>query len=137
MSDSIYKYPGGRTNYARLVDALQYMVINANLPLNFPDSKAYRKYAKISTPHFDPPKSTAFTQGIDEKYDALFPIMKSEISNATSLALTMDLWKERHKKTDVIEVTAHYIHDWELRSFVLGKLFQIAILFANECRGNV
>ncbi len=113
------------------------MVIKSNLPLSFPDSKGYRKYAKISTPQFDPPKSTAFTQGIEEKYDALFPIMKIEISKMKWLALTMDLWKESHKKIDVIGITAHYINsDWELKSIVLGKLFLIAILLANEQKEN-
>lgn len=92
-----------------------YMVVKENLPLSFCDSIGYRTYARISTPLFHSPKSTALTQALDEKYDTLFPVVKGDISKASFVSLTMDLWKESKKKTDVLGLTVHYISNWKLK----------------------
>lgn len=111
---------GGGKDYNKLVNGLVFMVVKQNLPLNFCDSIGYRTYAKISTPLFHPPCSTTFTQIVDVKYETLFPVVKVDISKASHVAITMDLWKESYKKADVIGLTVHYIENWKLETFVLG-----------------
>lgn len=93
----------------KLNNALVYMVVKDDMPLNTVEKEGFKYYSKVATPFFKTPCSTSLTSMLDDKYEALSGIFKRSIEKVPALSLTTDVWTDTLNTKSFIGLTGHFI----------------------------
>ncbi|XP_011707608.1 PREDICTED: uncharacterized protein LOC105462603 [Wasmannia auropunctata] len=90
----IKTFEDGGAKAAEITNALLFMVAKDNMPLNTVEKNGFQYFLKVVAPHYKIPARKQFTELMDNKYEMLSLLIKNELSTATTITLTCDVWTE-------------------------------------------
>lgn len=108
------------------------MIAVDDCPLNQTEKKGFKYLMKIVAPRYKLCGRGKIVELIEQKYLTLSNILKDELKIAEHIALTSDLWTEKHNTRSFIGLTAHYVHGDTLKSVNLGNFFSIYLLLLHN-----
>lgn len=85
------------------------MIVKDNLPLSSTEKEGLRYFLGITLPHYKPPKKTAMTNALEQKYKILSELAKSRLAKATDLTITTDIWTETMNTQGYLGLTIHFL----------------------------
>ena len=90
------------------------------LSLSTVESHHFKKFVSTLDPRFQiPSRKQLSTKLIDNKYQMIHDLLKTELQLAKYVSLTTDIWSNRTMK-GYFGVTAHYISNWEMKSHMIA-----------------
>ncbi|KAK3921528.1 E3 SUMO-protein ligase ZBED1 [Frankliniella fusca] len=106
--NNLYSFSAGAHRDSECINALMYMIVADNLPLNTPDKFGLRVFVNMLQPLFKVPSESTVTRLLHEKYDVLKKRVKGWISDALHLCLTCDLWTHKNTMSGHLGVNVHF-----------------------------
>ncbi|KAG5515923.1 hypothetical protein RHGRI_036831 [Rhododendron griersonianum] len=110
-------------------------IIMHEYPLSIVDHVGFRRYSNALQPLFKVPCRNTMKAEIFMIYECQRgKTLSLVVSNASRLAITMDMWTSSNQKKGFMAVTAHFIDDsWTLQSRILRKISRITV---DNCSTN-
>lgn len=98
---------------------LIFMLIKDNRPLSTVDKVGFRKFVQSLCSLYTPPSRKTVTRLISNKYEFLSNVIKEELGNAESVALTADIWTDTSTRS-YLGATAHYCVNFTKKNIMIG-----------------
>lgn len=117
---SIFFFTDGGAKAAALTNALIYMIVKDDLPLNTPEKEGYRYFMSVAAPLFKTPGRSKMTATLDAKYEVLSELVKKKLLRLSGFTLTADVWTETMSFTSFLGCTIHFVDDDKLTAIVLN-----------------
>ena len=114
------------TRWKKLTEAVCYYIANDMLPLDTVSGEGFLHMIKEFEPRYNPPGRKALTTNyLPSLYQREMDRVKASLGDATSFAMTTDIWSSRANDS-YISYTFHYIvddgHDFIMKSHLLEVL---------------
>lgn len=113
-------FQDGGVKAAEFTNKLIFMIAKDNLPLATVEKEGFRTFVKTIAPLYKIPSRKTITSLIEEKYEFLSGLIKTQLSSVNNLCLTTDIWTDIINTKSFIGVTAHYIADEAHKSVTIG-----------------
>ncbi|XP_011880238.1 PREDICTED: zinc finger BED domain-containing protein 1-like [Vollenhovia emeryi] len=110
----------GGTKAAEFTNNLIFMIAKDNLPLATVEKEGFKTFMKVVAPLYKIPSRKTMTSLIEEKYEFLSSMIKTQISDITNLCLTTDIWTDTLNTKSFLGLTAHYISKETYKSVTIG-----------------
>ncbi|XP_075147197.1 E3 SUMO-protein ligase ZBED1-like [Haematobia irritans] len=117
---TVTTFSAGGYKFNIMMDALMFMVVKDNLPLQTPQKEGFQLFCKKLQPLYKPPSVITFVQNLNKKYGELSGKVKKELETVDSVCLTTDLWTHKHTMQGYLGLTAHYLLGTNIKSVELG-----------------
>ena len=103
-------YTKESTKYKKIVNATSQFICEAMMPLSVVDEPSFRKLLLTADSRINLPHRTYFsTKIIPEQYHLVRSVIENEISHASHITLTSDLWTSQHQNRAYISLTVHFV----------------------------
>lgn len=113
------KFSKHNQRQVQLTDCIVMFLAEDLLPLSTVESPNFRGLYEKFNPQFQVPSRTHLSSRlIVQKAADIQSQLKTKLSNAQNLCLSLDPWSNR-QMTAFLGVTGHYVPDWELKSVML------------------
>ncbi|VEN52293.1 unnamed protein product [Callosobruchus maculatus] len=123
ISESISKlesFAEGGAKATRITNSLLFMIAKDNLPLDTTEKEGFKHLMQIVAPLYKLPGRHKITSLIEERYTALFNVVKNELKHVDSLCITCDVWTETMTTTSYLGITVHYLYRESFKSVDIG-----------------
>ncbi|KAF0761937.1 zinc finger BED domain-containing protein 1-like, partial [Aphis craccivora] len=114
---SVQSFSEGEIKYAKLSNALLFMLVKDGLPLSITEKQGFKEYCKIATPHFKLPSTICRMLG--HKYEIIENALKKVLSSRAYITLITDVWTDTMNSKSYLGVTVHFINNKEIMSGML------------------
>ncbi len=84
------------------------MMAKDDMPLMTPEKEGFRTFCKAIQPLYSVPSEPYCTAAMEEKFKKLRASYGRKLSNAKSIALTLDLWTHSSTMQSYLGLTAHF-----------------------------
>ena len=82
----------GGKRHSLMINAIIYLLCQADLPLSLVEHQAFLKLFKVVAPHYKVPSRKTIKKYVYEKYNSASEVFKSKFSAMESSSLTTDIW---------------------------------------------
>ncbi|XP_066596475.1 E3 SUMO-protein ligase ZBED1-like [Prorops nasuta] len=110
----------GGSKVAEITNKLLFMIAKNNLPYNTVEKEWFKLFMQTILPLYKIPTRKTITQLLDEKYEVLSNMIKSQLKQLSQLSLTTDIWTEPLNTKSYLGLTGHYILDNNHKSITIG-----------------
>lgn len=116
---SLLNFKVGGYKHKAMLNALMYMIVKDNMPLQTPQKEGFKVFCKNLQPLYCPPNVVTLVNNLKSKYADLSLKIRNEMAKAESVCLTTDIWTHKHTMQSYLGVTAHYVIGKTREQFVL------------------
>ncbi|OXU19649.1 hypothetical protein TSAR_000963 [Trichomalopsis sarcophagae] len=113
-------FQDGGTRYTEAINRLPFMIAKDKIPYSTVENEGFETFVKYVAPLFKVPSRLTVTRLMQNKYDVLSEIIKTELSTVQSISLTADIWTDTLNNKSYIGVTYHYIFGNKHKSIMIG-----------------
>ncbi|XP_029672945.1 zinc finger BED domain-containing protein 1-like, partial [Formica exsecta] len=99
----------GGTKTAEFTNYLIFMIAKDNLPFAIVEKEGFKTFMRIVAPLYKIPSRKKITSLVEEKYEFLSGMIKTQFSNIKNLCLTTDIWTDTLNTKSFLGLTAHFI----------------------------
>ncbi|XP_067211677.1 zinc finger BED domain-containing protein 4-like [Linepithema humile] len=110
----------GGTKAAEFTNNLIFMIAKDNLPFATVEKQGFKTFMKIVAPLYKIPSRKKITSLIEEKYEFLSGMIKTQFLNIKNLCLTTDIWTDTINTKSFLGLTAHYILKETYKTVTIG-----------------
>lgn len=110
----------GGTKAAEFTNNLVFMIVRDNLPFATVEKEGFRTFMKTVAPLYKIPNRKKITSLVEEKYEILSSMIKTQFLNIIHLCLTTDIWTDTLNTKSFLGLTAHYILKETYKSVTVG-----------------
>lgn len=96
------------------------MIAKDNLPFATVEKEGFKTFMKIVAPLYKIPSRKKITSLVEEKYEFLSGMIKTQFSNIKNLCLTTDIWTDTLNTKSFLGLTAHFILKETYKSVTIG-----------------
>ncbi|XP_024878253.1 zinc finger BED domain-containing protein 1-like [Temnothorax curvispinosus] len=96
------------------------MIAKDNLPFRTVEKEGFKIYTNALLPLYKIPSRKTITYLMEQKYDLLSSMMKTQLSQVQYLSLTTDIWTESLNMKSFLGLTAHFLVDEHHKSVTIG-----------------
>lgn len=96
------------------------MIAKDHLPFRVVEKEGYRIFMNGILPLYQIPSRKTITHLIEEKYDILSYMIKTQLSEVKYVSLTTDIWTESLNTRSFLGLTAHFLVEEQHKSIVIG-----------------
>lgn len=112
----------GGTKAAEFTNNLIFMIAKDNLPFATVEKEGFKTFMKTVAPLYKIPSRKKITSLIEEKYEFLSSMIKTQFLNIKNLCLTTDIWTDTINTKSFLGITAHYILKETYKSVTIGVI---------------
>lgn len=98
------------------------MIAKDNLPFATVEKEGFKTFMKTIAPLYKIPSRKKITSLIEEKYEFLSSMIKTQFLNIKNLCLTTDIWTDTINTKSFLGITAHYILKETYKSVTIGVI---------------
>jgi len=98
------------------------MIAKDNLPFATVEKEGFKTFMKTVAPLYKIPSRKKITSLIEEKYEFLSSMIKTQFLNIKNLCLTTDIWTDTINTKSFLGITAHYILKETYKSVTIGVI---------------
>lgn len=109
----------GGSKSIQLTDALLYMIVKDNLPLNMSEKEGFQYFCKKAIARFKAPGRTKITELIDHRHEILHKIIQTRLTGIDHVSITTDVWTDTINTRSFFGTTVHFIYEQRLCSLVI------------------
>ncbi|XP_077263673.1 E3 SUMO-protein ligase ZBED1-like isoform X2 [Temnothorax americanus] len=113
-------YQDGGSKAAEVTNKLLFMIAKDNLPFRTVEKEGFKIYTNALLPLYKIPSRKTITYLMEQKYDLLSSMMKTQLSQVQYLSLTTDIWTESLNMKSFLGLTAHFLVDEHHKSVTIG-----------------
>ncbi|XP_066586680.1 E3 SUMO-protein ligase ZBED1-like isoform X2 [Prorops nasuta] len=107
---------------ATITNKLLFMIAKDNMPFKTVEKEGFKLFMKSIIPLYKIPCRQTIINLMEEKYDLLSNIIKTELSQIHHLSLTTDIWTEPLNTKSYIGLTCHHVSNNQHKSITIGVM---------------
>ncbi|KAK2575313.1 hypothetical protein KPH14_008161 [Odynerus spinipes] len=113
-------FQDGGSKASDLTNRLLFMIVKDNMPFQIVENEGFKAYTKGLCPLFKLPSRKTVTSLIEEKYQVLSNMIKTQLSTVEHLSLTTDVWTDPLNTKSFLGITGHFVLNEEHKSVTIG-----------------
>lgn len=96
------------------------MIAKDNLPFRVVEKEGFKIFMNTILPLYKIPSRKTITHLMEEKYELLSSMMKTQLSEVKHLSLTTDIWTETLNTKSFLGLTVHFLIEEQHKSVTIG-----------------
>ncbi|XP_011668672.1 zinc finger BED domain-containing protein 1 isoform X2 [Strongylocentrotus purpuratus] len=127
MPTSMRKETGSPPRSSKITKLIASMIGEVNLPISMVEEPSFRELLRYIEPEYTAPSQKSMTSQLRLLYDTKKANIKADLTNAASVAVTIDSWTSRTQE-GYMTLTAHMVDEqWQSHALVLETSPVVAV----------